>query len=539
MPHPAAQQKTDMSERSLNWLKFGGLVSLAFVLGLLFAGLLDLPHSSLAQDGRTGTNGVPALQTQARSVGNNPSLAPLVTLSDAFATVAEAVRPSVVYITSRRTEKEPERRVPPGFEQFFPRNQRGGPQIEEGSGSGFVVTPDGYILTNTHVVEGADRVTVQLLDHREFIAKVVGTDPLTDVAVVKIEANGLTAAQLGESHRARVGEWVLAVGNPLGANFTFTVTSGIISAKGRGQLQLPNRVRTSIQDFIQTDAAINPGNSGGPLLNVRGEVIGINSAIASTTGYYTGYGFAIPIDLARQVMTQLITTGKVQRAVLGIEVTDVSAEDAQYAGLNEIRGVIVQRFTGDSPAKRAGLETGDIIVNIDGTPIEYVAQLQQVVGFRKPGETVKVEVARKGGQKKTLNVRLIAAETQTQVAENDQQPEQAKPENAGTSIQGLGITVEPVNSEWIDQLDLNPNFKGLIVRDVASDGPADGKLYGVDSRAPDIITAVEGQPVRSESDLRAALRNGSSGIVSLEVFNPAVDSGNGSNRRVVRIRLAR
>ena len=523
----------------MNWLKFGGLVSLAFVLGLLFAGLLDLPHNSLAQDSRGGTP-APAIQTQqTRTVGNNPALQPLVTLSDAFATVAEAVRPSVVYITSRRTEKEPERRaVPPGFEQFFPRNPRGGPQIEEGSGSGFIVTTDGYILTNTHVVEGADRVTVELLDHRTFTAKVVGTDPLTDVAVVKIDANGLTAAQLGESQRARVGEWVLAVGNPLGNNLTFTVTSGIISAKGRGQLQLPNRVRTSIQDFIQTDAAINPGNSGGPLLNVRGEVIGINSAIASTTGYYSGYGFAIPIDLARQVMTQLISTGKVQRAVLGVEVTDAAAEDAAYVGLSEIKGVTVQRFTGDSPAKRAGLETGDIIVAIDGTPVEYTAQLQQVVGFRKPGETVKVEVARKGGQRKNFTVRLTAAESQTQVAENDEQPEPSKPENAGTSIPSLGVTVEPVTSEWIEQLDLNPNFKGLVVREVASDGPADGKLFGLDSRTPDIITAVEGQPVRSESDLRTALRNGSGGVVSLEVYNPAADQGPG-NRRIVRIRLAR
>ena len=518
----------------MNWLKFGGLVSLAFVLGLLFAGLLDLP-AQLAGPGQPRHQRRPGHPGADSCGGELPAVQPLVTLSDAFATVAEAVRPSVVFITSRRTEKESERRVPPGFEQFFPRNPRGGPQIEEGSGSGFIVTPDGYILTNTHVVEGADRVTVELLDHRQFQAKVVGTDPLTDVAVVKIEASGLTAAQLGESHRARVGEWVLAVGNPLGDNLTFTVTSGIISAKGRGQLQLPNRLRTSIQDFIQTDAAINPGNSGGPLLNVRGEVIGINSAIASTTGYYSGYGFAIPIDLARQVMTQLISTGKVQRAVLGVEVTDAGAEDASYVGLPEIKGVTVQRFTGDSPARRAGLETGDIIVSIDGAVVEYTAQLQQVVGFRKPGETVKVEVARKGGQRKTFNVRLVAAESQTQVAENDAAPEPVKPEKAGTSFENLGITVEPVTAEWIEQLDLTPTFKGLVVRDVASDGPADGKLTGVDSRSPDIITAVEGQPVRTESDLRAALRGGSGGVVSLEVYNAEF----AGNRRIVRIRLAR
>src|ERR687886_1868369 len=202
---------------------------------------------------------------------------------------------------------------PPGGDE--PMEPRGG----RAAGSGFIVSPDGYILTNAHVVNGASRVTVRLLDRREFTAKVVGADPSTDVAVVKIDAKGLTPAPFGSSEAARVGEWVLAVGNPLGENLTFTVTSGIISAKGR-TLALPNSSDRSIQDFIQTDAAINPGNSGGPLVSVRGEVIGVNSAIESQTGFYSGYGFAIPIDLARRVMNQLIQTGSVHRAALGVSI---------------------------------------------------------------------------------------------------------------------------------------------------------------------------------------------------------------------------
>jgi serine protease Do len=523
-----------MSDRSLNWLKFGGLVSLAFVLGLLFAGLLDLPRNSLAQN-----KDLPVIQTQAaRPAANVPGTATLMALSDAFASVAEAVRPSVVLITSSRTETAPNRQVPPGFEQFFPRGQlpRNHPRVEQGSGSGFVVSKDGYILTNTHVVEGADKVTVQLLDRRSFPAKVVGTDPLTDVAVLKVDADDLTPAQLGSSSAARVGEWVLAVGNPLGENLTFTVTQGIISAKGRGQLQLPNRSQASIQDFIQTDAAINPGNSGGPLLNVRGEVIGINSAIASTTGFYSGYGFAVPIDLAKQVMSQLISTGKVQRAALGVSVRDADAEDAEYVGLPEIRGVRIETFVAESPAQKAGLEPGDIIVSVDGQAVEYTAQLQQTVGFRRPGETVKVEVARKGGVRKTFNVRLTAQASTSELAEADQ-PEAEEPASEGTTFSSLGVTVEPVTSQWIEQLDLQPNFRGLVVREVAPDGPADGRLFGTEGQSPDIIVAVESTPVRTEADLRSALRS-TSGVVSLTIYNAALNEGQGG-RRVVRIRLAR
>jgi serine protease Do len=335
-----------MSVRTMNWLKFGGLVTLAFALGLLFAGLLDLPHRGSAQEQ------IRPAAIQTAPAPTIPQARVLTELSDAFAAVSEQVRPSVVFIRSQRTERV--RRVPPGMEQFFhglPRK----PEVERGTGSGFIVSSDGYILTNNHVVENAEKVTVRLFDRREFTAKVIGADPLTDVAVVKIDAPKLTAAYLGNSDNTRIGDWVLAIGNPLGEAFTFTVTSGIISGKGR-RLDGLNRSRAGISDFIQTDAAINPGNSGGPLVNVKGEVIGINSAIASETGFYSGYGFAIPINLVRVVMNQLITSGKVQRAALGIEVKDAAENDAAYVGLKDIRGVVVGGFPDgiDSPAQRRG-----------------------------------------------------------------------------------------------------------------------------------------------------------------------------------------
>ena len=522
-----------MSHGWLHRLRSGG-VGLAFALGLMTAGFFHLPYQSSAQ--QQGT-------TSAAVTTSNPAVpagaGALQNLSESFASVAEHVKPSVVYIKSGRQgpnpRNQPRMEMPPGFERFFrnvPPPQE--PQFQESSGSGFIVSKDGYILTNNHVVNESNQVTVRLLDRREFKARVVGTDPNTDLAVLKIDASNLTPAPLGSSTGARVGEWVLAVGNPLGDNLTFTVTSGIISAKGR-TLALPGQSDRSIQDFIQTDAAINPGNSGGPLVSVRGQVIGVNSAIASQTGFYSGYGFAIPIDLARKVMDQIITNGRVHRAALGVSVQNATANDAAYVGLPDIRGVLVQDFTENSPARKAGMEPGDIIIGVDGKPVEYVGQLQQQVGFRKAGEKVKVEVARKGGVRKTLDVQLQEVAPTRTVAgrSNSGNDDAGANDEAATSIDLLGVTVQPLDQEATRQFDLSSEQRGVLVTGVAPGGPSYGEVATPETGGPDIIQEVEGKAVTTPAELRQALKSYKAGdIVSLRIYNTQAKT-----RRIERIRL--
>jgi serine protease Do len=523
-----------MSEGWFRRLRSNG-VGFAFAIGLLTAGLLQLPYQSTAQQ-QAGA-GVPAANRNLP-----PAATSLLDLSDAFASIAEHVKPSVVYIRSGRKAEttrrnaRPRMQVPPGFEEFFrdmpPMQQE--PRFQEGSGSGFIVSADGYILTNNHVVDGSDQVTVRLLDRREFKAKIVGTDPNTDLAVLKIEAKNLVPAPLGNSSASRVGEWVLAVGNPLGDNLTFTVTSGIISAKGRS-LALPGQSDRSIQDFIQTDAAINPGNSGGPLVSVRGEVIGVNSAIASQTGFYSGYGFAIPIDLARRVMDQIIAGGRVNRVAIGVSVQNATANDAEYVGLPDIRGVLVQDFSEDSPAKKAGLEAGDIIVSIEGKPVEYVGQLQQQIAFRKAGEKVKVEVARKGGVRKTFEVRLqeVSAPKEVAAGTSGASDDEAESGDATADIDLLGLTVQAVDQDAARQFGLTAEQRGLVVTGVTPGGPSHGEVAEPGNGGPDILLSVEGKPVKGVTELRQALKSYKAGdIVTLRLYNTQAKSN-----RIERIRL--
>src|SRR5881296_3505989 len=503
-----------MPVRTRDWLKFGTLVAIAFVFGLAFASTLNLPKKS----GAAETVLMPS--PEAAAPLSAPGLKAATDWSDAFVAVAEHVKPAVVFIRAQHVERGDNQRLPPGFQDFFP-NLRRRPQVEQGSGSGFIVSPDGFILTNNHVVAGADKVTVRLYDKREFTAKVVGTDPNTDVAVIKIDARSLPSVGFGNSDSTRVGEWALAIGNPLGEAFTFTVTAGIVSAKGRLLAGL-QQTRYAIQDFIQTDAAINPGNSGGPLVNIRGQVIGINSAIASETGFYAGYGFAIPMNLARTVMDQLVKTGRVERAVMGVAIHDARQEDADAVGLKQISGVVVDSYTSDdSPARKAGIQPGDVIVVVDGQPVDNTPQLQQRVAFKKPGETVEVTVLRQGGEKKTLTVRLARApgEADSEVASASSKSKS----DASSKEEMLGISVEPLTQDDARDVRLRSVLErggGLVVADVSPDGPAFQRLQSSDDPGgPDIIIAVNGVPTRTRAAFREALKKVKPGdVVTLQVM---------------------
>src|SRR5438876_1130942 len=363
-----------MSVKTRDWLKFGMLVTLAFALGLAFASAFRLPSR-----GEAAVRSV--LQDTSRPL---PQAKAAVDLGEAFANVAEHVKPAVVFIKSERRERVTNRRLPPGFEDFFQIPRR--PQIEQGSGSGFIVSQDGYILTHNHVVQGADRVTVRLLDNREFTAKTVGTDPSTDVAVIKIQTTGLPTVHLGDADSTKIGNWVLAIGNPLGEAFTFTVTAGIVSAKGRG-LQGLNSGGLAIQDFIQTDASINPGNSGGPLVNVRGEVVGINAAIRSTSGSFAGISFAIPSNLARRVVDSVVKTGHVVRGWIGVEGQDLTRDLAQRFRLPpSSRGVVVLKVAAGGPAEEGGFRPGDVIQGLNRREVRSLRdfdELARTVGARE------------------------------------------------------------------------------------------------------------------------------------------------------------
>ncbi|MBM0103549.1 DegQ family serine endoprotease [Steroidobacter sp. S1-65] len=375
------------------------------------------------------------------------------------------------------------------FGQPVPRGRQNIPQ-PRGEGSGFIVSPDGYILTNAHVVDNAEEVTVKTTDRREYTAKVVGTDPATDIAVLKIDATNLPTVKIGDASKLRPGEWVIAIGSPFG--FENSVTAGIVSATSRS---MPG---SNYAPFIQTDVAVNPGNSGGPLFNMQGEVVGINSQIYSRSGGYMGLSFAIPIDVASNVQQQLVSTGKVTRSRIGVSIQDVNAQLAESFGLDRPRGALVGMVENDGPGEKAGIKAGDVILKVDGAEIETSSQLPGIIASKKPGSTVNIEVWRDGGIKRLTAKPVEIAEKGVKVANRDD------PEADETAK--LGLVVRPLDREEKQQVDTEGN---LVVED--SDGPA--AAAGV--QRGDIILAVNNKPVKSVEDLKNAARKSKGKVVAL------------------------
>ena len=475
---------------SFSRFRFATAAALSFGAGVLFASGMDWTRISWAQ---------PPATRNVTVTGRGPS-GPEGTGS--IADIAERVTPAVVAVNTTRTARprpQVRGRVPQGMEDFLEQFGQQPPRAQRGEGSGFIMTEDGYIVTNNHVVADADQVSITMSDGRTFKARIVGTDSTTDVAVVKIDAKGLPTLTIGNDERTRIGDWVVAVGNPLGLDFT--VTAGIISAKGRGaEINLPNAGNFTVSDFIQTDAAINPGNSGGPLINMRGEVIGLNSAIASQTGFYSGYGFAIPITLVKSVTDALIRDGRVRLPVMGVSVGRIDPEDAGINGLEKVAGVKVAGFNPPEggPAKAAGIEVGDIIVSVDGRPVDRVSALQRAVRLRRVGDVIPVEVMR-FGTKKTFKVKLIEAEATMRLAANTTDAAEAK---ANPSAGKLGLSVEPLPVELGERM--KTNGRGVRVTDVTEDGPAAQKIFPGSDVILEVLYPTPKRPVRSVGDLQAA-----------------------------------
>jgi serine protease Do len=387
------------------------------------------------------------------------------------------------------------------FSDFFRRfgipgpQGRGGQAVpQRGSGSGFVVTPDGYILTNAHVVADADQVTVKMNDRREYPAKVVGIDQATDVAVIKIDAKNLPTVRVGDPAKLRPGEWVLAIGSPFG--FENSATAGIVSATSRS---LPSEGSTNYVPFIQTDVAVNPGNSGGPLFNLQGEVVGINSQIFSRTGGYMGLSFASPIDVAMEVRDQLVKTGHVTRGRIGVSIQNVEGQLAESFGLDRPRGALVSSVVKDGPSEKAGVKPADVILAVNDKPVEVSAELPTIIARMKPGTNVQLTVWRDGKEQK-LNVKV------DQLPEPELKTASLKGKRQADQASQLGLAVRPLDPNERQQVETEGN---LVVEQVSGPALAAGVQQG------DIILAVNGKKVKTVADLQAAAKGASKTVALL------------------------
>jgi serine protease Do len=471
------------------------LIVVGIVFGALLVSGFGLVRPGMA-DIKLGTSNPPvSLDADATS------------FSKAFIEVAQKVTPQIVKI-----EVVSEIKDNPHQNLFF--NFPGFPQMpkeEQGTGSGIIISPDGYILTNNHVVENAEKVKVTMYDKTTYDAKVIGTDPLTDLAVIKINANNLNAAYLGDSDALKVGQWVMAIGNPL--SLTSTVTAGIVSAKGRTQLGLI-KDRYGVENFIQTDAAINPGNSGGALVDLSGAVVGINSAIATQgTGTYIGYGFAIPINMAKAVAKDLIAHGKVTRGYIGIEISGVDDALAKSIGMDKPQGIMVQSLVDGGAAKSAGIKEGDVILKVDGKIVNQPSDLQSYIAGKSAGSVVDLTLFRDGKEidrKVTLKARDENTTTQPVVDMKNKSENGSESAVTTASFDKLGLSIKNLTS--VDK----KNYKvdsGVMITDVKPYSAAADQYL----QKGFVIVEADRKPVDNVSDFKEAVKDKRGSALLLKV----------------------
>lgn len=436
-----------------------------------------------------------------------------------FVYAAEATTPTVVHIKSTATRQAYRgQQIPDIFRDFFGDEFGGGqrgPQQSEATGSGVIITNDGYIVTNNHVVEGAQELEVTLHNKSKFRAKVIGADPSTDIAVIKIEGKDLPAVTLGNSDAVKVGEWVVAVGNPF--NLESTVTAGIVSAKGRGLGIIGQSRRNQMQptaaaagdspleSFIQTDAVVNPGNSGGALVNLKGELIGINTAIASPTGSFAGYAFAVPSSIVKKVSSDLIKFGNVQRGYLGISLDDLDSRKAEEYGVKVNDGVYVRDFTENSAAKAGGVNKGDVIVKVDGVNIHSIPELQQSIGLHKPGDKVNVTVNR-DGKEKDLSITLRNRTGGSEIIKRDE---------SAAVMSSLGAQFGNLSDQEKQRLSRYKIDGGVKVLSIEG-----GKFARSQVEEGFIITKVNGKAVKTVKEFEAAIAGKEESMVQFEGLYP-------------------
>ncbi|MEN8200980.1 MAG: Do family serine endopeptidase [Bacteroidota bacterium] len=401
----------------------------------------------------------------------------------------QAVDQSIDAVVHVKTKEFREYAVNPLYEFFFGDQPQGEPAPILGFGSGVIISDKGYIVTNNHVIKGSDEIVVVLNDKREFTAELMGTDPTTDIALLKIAAEDLTHLNFGNSDALRLGEWVLAIGNPY--NLTSTVTAGIVSAKARN-INILRTQEFSIESFIQTDAAVNPGNSGGALINTRGELVGINTAIASRTGAFTGYSFAVPVSIVEKIVKDLIEYGAVQRAILGVMIQDVTAELAQEMNLENVDGVYVNGIRPGGAAEKAGIKKGDVVLSIDDVPVNSGAELQEQVSKYRPGEKVKL-ILRRDGKLKQFEVVLRNLEGSTEIVKKED------------VFDILGASFEPVSDREKRSLGI---ASGLKVKTVKA-----GKFMKVGIEEGFVLTSINKKPVSSVKDITDILKDTEGGVI--------------------------